>query len=182
MPADATKTVTRGEQMLALRKRRMAATHPFLRGGFRPFFFGAATWGLIALILWLCSLAGQFQLPSAIRSGGLAPPRNAVRLRRRCGERISADRNPELDRTPSDRGEATARAVRFMGGGATCRILLIPDRSLARRNSRCRPVCFAGRARCPRSDREQEAQHADCRHSCSCSGLPTPRIMRELRA
>jgi len=50
--------------MLALRKRRMAATHPFLRGGFRPFFFGAATWGLIALILWLCSFAGQFQLPT----------------------------------------------------------------------------------------------------------------------
>jgi len=64
MPADRTKTVTRGEQMLALRKRRMAATHPFLRGGFRPFFFGAATWGLIALILWLCSFAGQFQLPT----------------------------------------------------------------------------------------------------------------------
>ena len=64
MRADTTKTVTRGEQMLALRKRRMAATHPFLRGGFRPFFFGAATWGFIAMALWLCSLAGQFQLPA----------------------------------------------------------------------------------------------------------------------
>jgi hypothetical protein len=25
--------------MLALRKSRMAASHPFFRGGFRPFFF-----------------------------------------------------------------------------------------------------------------------------------------------
>ena len=68
MPADTTKTVTRGEQMLALRQAlAWRATHPFLRGGFRPFFFGAATWGLIALLLWLCSLGGQFQLPDAIR-------------------------------------------------------------------------------------------------------------------
>jgi uncharacterized protein involved in response to NO len=57
-------TVTRGEQMLALRKRRWAATIPFLRGGFRPFFFGAATWGLIAIALWLCSLAGAVALPT----------------------------------------------------------------------------------------------------------------------
>jgi uncharacterized protein involved in response to NO len=50
--------------MLALRKRRWAATIPFLRGGFRPFFFGAATWGLIAIALWLCSLAGAVALPT----------------------------------------------------------------------------------------------------------------------
>jgi uncharacterized protein involved in response to NO len=56
--------VTRGEQMLALRKRRMAAAHPFLRGGFRPFFFGAATWAIIAIALWLCVLAGKISLPS----------------------------------------------------------------------------------------------------------------------
>jgi uncharacterized protein involved in response to NO len=56
--------VTRGEQMLALRKRRMADAHPFLRGGFRPFFFGAATWGVIAMLLWLCVLAGQLTLPT----------------------------------------------------------------------------------------------------------------------
>lgn len=55
---------TRGEQMLALRKRRMAAAHPFLRGGFRPFFFGAATWAVIAITLWLCELAGKIDLPS----------------------------------------------------------------------------------------------------------------------
>lgn len=56
--------VTRGEQMLALRKRRMGAAHPFLRGGFRPFFFGAATWGVIAIALWLCVLAGEISLPT----------------------------------------------------------------------------------------------------------------------
>lgn len=59
-------TITRGEQKLALRKRRMAAAPPILRGGFRPFFFGAAAWGVIALALWLCSLAGLFQLPTAL--------------------------------------------------------------------------------------------------------------------
>lgn len=64
MATDTTKTITRGEQMLALRKRRMAAAHPFLRGGFRPFFFGAAMWGIIALALWLCSVAGFVQLPT----------------------------------------------------------------------------------------------------------------------
>jgi uncharacterized protein involved in response to NO len=57
--------VTRGEQMLALRKRRMAAAPPILRGGFRPFFFGAAAWGLVALALWLFSFAGLFSLPTA---------------------------------------------------------------------------------------------------------------------
>jgi uncharacterized protein involved in response to NO len=54
--------------MLALRKRRMASTHPFLRGGFRPFFFGAATWAIVAIALWLCELAGEFTLPSDFAS------------------------------------------------------------------------------------------------------------------
>lgn len=58
--------ITRGEQMLALRKARMAASHPFFRGGFRPFFFGGAAWGLVALIIWLCSLAGALAIPSAL--------------------------------------------------------------------------------------------------------------------
>ena len=57
--------MTRGEQMLALRKSRMAATHPFFRGGFRPFFFGGAAWGLIALTLWLFALAGSLTLPTS---------------------------------------------------------------------------------------------------------------------
>ena len=52
--------------MLALRKRRMAQAHPFLRGGFRPFFFGGAAWGLIALIVWLLALGGAVTLPSAL--------------------------------------------------------------------------------------------------------------------
>lgn len=56
--------MTRGEQMLALRRRRMAAAHPFFRGGFRPFFFGGAAWGLIALTLWVASLAGGLTLPT----------------------------------------------------------------------------------------------------------------------
>ncbi len=54
--------------MLALRKTRMAATHPFLRGGFRPFFFGGAAWGLIALVLWLFALAGAVTLPTLFDS------------------------------------------------------------------------------------------------------------------
>ena len=56
---------TRGQQMLALRRSRMAASHPFFRGGFRPFFFGGAAWGVISLTLWLMSLAGVISLPSA---------------------------------------------------------------------------------------------------------------------
>lgn len=64
LPASSTGTPTRGEQMLALRKRRMAATHPVLRGGFRPFFLGAAAWAVIALALWLCELGGAIQLPT----------------------------------------------------------------------------------------------------------------------
>jgi len=60
-----TKTVTRGEQMLALRKKRMSDTHPFLRGGFRPFFFGAALWAIIGIVLWLCELGGEIAVPSS---------------------------------------------------------------------------------------------------------------------
>jgi uncharacterized protein involved in response to NO len=58
--------IARGEQMLALRRARMAAAPPFLRGGFRPFFFGGALWAVVALSLWLLSLAGALILPSAM--------------------------------------------------------------------------------------------------------------------
>ena len=51
--------------MLALRRRRMAASPPILRGGFRPFFFGGASWAVIALALWLLSLSGAVTLPTA---------------------------------------------------------------------------------------------------------------------
>ena len=56
---------TRGEKMLALRRAREAAAPAFLRGGYRPFFFGGAAWAVIALVLWLTSLAGGIVLPSA---------------------------------------------------------------------------------------------------------------------
>ena len=67
MTESSIKNVTRGEQMLALRKRREAAAPPFLRGGFRPFFFGAATWAIIAIALWLCTLAGELAFPPLSR-------------------------------------------------------------------------------------------------------------------
>jgi uncharacterized protein involved in response to NO len=60
------RLVTRGEQMLALRRRRMADSYPFFRGGFRPFFFGGAAWAVIAITLWICSLTGQITFPTAI--------------------------------------------------------------------------------------------------------------------
>jgi len=58
-------TKTRGEEMLALRKARMAAAPPFLKGGFRPFFFGGAAWAVGALLLWLLAFLGAAELPSA---------------------------------------------------------------------------------------------------------------------
>ena len=56
--------ITRGEQMLALRRSRMAAAPAWLRGGFRPFFLGGAIWAVAALALWLCVLSGAIALPS----------------------------------------------------------------------------------------------------------------------
>jgi uncharacterized protein involved in response to NO len=44
----------------------MAASHPFFRGGFRPFFFSGAAWALIAIALWICSLTGEISLPTAL--------------------------------------------------------------------------------------------------------------------
>ena len=58
-------TTTRGEEMLALRRARMAAAPPFLRGGFRPFFFLGPLWAVIALALWLANLAGGLALSTA---------------------------------------------------------------------------------------------------------------------
>ena len=42
----------------------MAASHPFFRGGFRPFFFLGATWAVIALALWMFAFSGSLVLPS----------------------------------------------------------------------------------------------------------------------
>ena len=61
-----TSGTTRGERMLALRKARLAAAPPFLRGGFRPFFFGGPLWAVIALVLWLMAFLGGLDLPTAL--------------------------------------------------------------------------------------------------------------------
>jgi uncharacterized protein involved in response to NO len=50
--------------MLELRRARMEATAPFLRGGFRPFFFGGALWAILALAIWLLALIGFVTIPS----------------------------------------------------------------------------------------------------------------------
>jgi uncharacterized protein involved in response to NO len=60
------KATTRGEEMLALRRRREAASIPFFRGGFRPFFFAGPVWAVAALTLWLLTLGGRVDLPTAI--------------------------------------------------------------------------------------------------------------------
>jgi uncharacterized protein involved in response to NO len=44
----------------------MAASHPFFRGGFRPFFFGGTAWAIIGLALWIFALTGELTLPTAI--------------------------------------------------------------------------------------------------------------------
>lgn len=44
---------------------RLMRFPPLLRGGFRPFFLGGAAWALVAIGLWMLSLAGAFELPSA---------------------------------------------------------------------------------------------------------------------
>lgn len=46
-----------GEEMLSLRRRRMANSIPLLRGGFRPFFLGGALWAGVALVIWLVALS-----------------------------------------------------------------------------------------------------------------------------
>jgi len=54
--------------MLALRKARMAAALPILRGGFRPFFLLAAAWAAFAVLAWLCAFLYGVPLAS-----GFAP-------------------------------------------------------------------------------------------------------------
>ncbi len=46
-------------QRLEIRRKRMAESLPVLRGGFRPFFLGAATWAILSLAGWLGFLFGQ---------------------------------------------------------------------------------------------------------------------------
>lgn len=45
-------------ERLELRRRRMAESPPILRGGFRPFFLGAAAWAITALAVWLTVFFG----------------------------------------------------------------------------------------------------------------------------
>ena len=59
---------TRGERMLAMRKARMAAAPPILRGGFRPFFLLGAAWAVVALFVWLTVFFHGLPLPSAFNS------------------------------------------------------------------------------------------------------------------
>ncbi len=59
---------TRGERMLALRKARMAAAPPILRGGFRPFFLLGALWAFLALFVWLSVFFHGLPLPSAFNA------------------------------------------------------------------------------------------------------------------
>jgi uncharacterized protein involved in response to NO len=56
---------TRGEEMLELRKARLAAAPPILRGGFRPFFFLGSAWAAVALLVWVFAFLWGSGVPSA---------------------------------------------------------------------------------------------------------------------
>ncbi|MCY3730743.1 MAG: NnrS family protein [Rhodospirillaceae bacterium] len=49
----------------AQQSRAAASKHRFLCRGFRPFFLSAALWALLAMALWLATLTGELELPSA---------------------------------------------------------------------------------------------------------------------
>jgi len=55
----------RDERLFAHRRARIAASPPFFRSGFRPFFLLGPAWAVIALALWLMAAAGGLALPSA---------------------------------------------------------------------------------------------------------------------
>lgn len=46
------------------RDERLMRLPPILRGGFRPFFLGGATWALIVVGLWVGALSGAVTLPT----------------------------------------------------------------------------------------------------------------------
>ena len=53
--------------MLALQETARCRFPPILPRRFSvPFFFGGASWALIALTLWICSLTGEITLPTAL--------------------------------------------------------------------------------------------------------------------
>jgi uncharacterized protein involved in response to NO len=49
----------------SIRRARLAASPALLRGGFRPFFLGGATWALVVLVLFICALSATITLPTA---------------------------------------------------------------------------------------------------------------------
>src|SRR6185437_1956495 len=49
----------------SLRRRREYAGPAIFSYGFRPFFFGAAVWAALAVILWLLQYFGLMSLPTA---------------------------------------------------------------------------------------------------------------------
>lgn len=48
-----------------IRSDRLMRSPPFLRGGFRPFFFGGALWAVTVVGLWVLVMAGAVTLPTA---------------------------------------------------------------------------------------------------------------------
>lgn len=55
-----------GEELLALRRRRMASSPPVLRGGFRPLFLAAGVWAAASIALWIFALSGDVALPRGL--------------------------------------------------------------------------------------------------------------------
>ena len=154
---------TRGEQMLALRRARLAASPPFLRGGFRPFFFGGAAWAVLALLLWLAALSGAIALPSAMDS--LAWHRHEMLFgfvgAVICGFLLTAI--PNWTGRLADRGHATRGLVHALA----CRA---PRASVLGRFRHCDRLCARRRilhsSRGPvrsRSGLGREPQSANCR-------------------
>ena len=145
----------------------MSAAHPFLRGGFRPFFFGAAPMG--GHRDWAVALRARWRYRSSepLCRRRLASSRNAVRLRRRrrCG--LPADRDPELDGPASDRRQTAALAVRLMGSGAARRALFIADWRCGR--PRCSTSACSSPWRCSRRAKSPRATTATCQWSDLCS-------------
>ena len=166
--------ITRGEQMLALRRSRMAASPPFFRGGFRPFFFGGAAWAVIALALWLVTLAGDISLPTAFAP--LAWHRHEM-LFGFVGAIISGfllTAIPNWTGRLPIAGTAARRSVRALGLGTGLGPVLRGHRPGGRRRARRRLLSGAGGPGGARGRRREEPQRADRRHgpvarNCQCA-------------
>ncbi len=156
----------------------MAASHPFLRGGFRPFFFGAATWAVIAIALWLCELAGAIALPTGFEA--VAWHRHEMLF----GFVGAAVAGFLLTAIPNWTGRlpiAGKPLLALFGLWAAARLAVLFSSLIGLWPAAILDVglfislaVLAG----PRS--ASRARTATCRSSASCfsSGSPTPRIMR----